>query len=57
MNKNEAQFLINNVYNDCLNYMSWDTEDENNWFDIRCSLEQLADYFGLEIQQRQENKK
>lgn len=46
----EVQNILNNLYDDCLTYNSWDTKDEDNWYAMREALDELAEILGLKIE-------
>lgn len=51
--KEEATALINNLYDDCMTYESWDKCDPDNWEAMRESLHKLASYARLTIDMKQ----
>lgn len=54
MYKEQAEDLMQTLYDDCVNYMSWDTTDEDNWQSMCDIIEKLADHFNLKLKVKEE---
>lgn len=54
MNKERAEEMLNNLYEDCCTYEVWDTTDDENWMAMRDAIEKLAEYFDMNINNKRE---
>ena len=50
--KQNAEYILNNLYDDCLHYEQWDTLDPDNWEAMRDGIEKLAEYLNVKIYEK-----
>jgi hypothetical protein len=47
--KQNAEYILNNLYEDCFTYDQWDTSDPENWMAMRDGIVQIAEYLKVKI--------
>jgi len=52
--KEQAEDLMQTLYDDCVNYQNWDTTDPDNWKAMQDVIEKLADHFDLKLSEKEE---